>query len=337
MSGNANSLDGTQRAALVLLALDEEIATEVMRHLSEEDLRRLAACSASPIPLPVDRLNEAFEDFDKQMSQVLLPHEAGQYMRRLASIGLGEARAQKMFAPAVAAMQPIDTLKSARVSTLADLLGEEHPQVAAVIISQLPKEQAAKVLSAMPQETQTDLLGRIAALEEIPGAIVQLASEALAKALAAAGGIPSESERKQFDGVAFTASLLNELAPDQTDRLLTAIGDTNERLAPKIREAMFTFEDLRRLDSRALQQLMKEVPTEQLLVALKTASEDLREHFLKTVSSRAAAAMREDLAAMPPTRVSDVEKGQRSIVEVALRLAGEGRIVLPGSSSEKLV
>ena len=135
MSGNANSLDGTQRAALVLLALDEEIATEVMRHLSEEDLRRLAACSASPIPLPVDRLNEAFEDFDKQMSQVLLPHEAGQYMRRLASIGLGEARAQKMFAPAVAAMQPIDTLKSARVSTLADLLGEEHPQVAAVIIS----------------------------------------------------------------------------------------------------------------------------------------------------------------------------------------------------------
>ena len=166
-----------------------------------------------------------------------------------------------------------------------------------------------------------------------------MASEALAKAIANAGGLEEEAEDRSFDGVAFAAGLLNELPAGETDRLLGAISEGGEEdLGSKIRNAMFTFEDLARLNQRSLQVLMREVQSETLLLALKTASEALRNHFLSAVSSRAAATMREDLATMPPARLSEVEKAQTEIVQTAMRLAGENRVTLPGGGGgEKMV
>ncbi len=220
---------------------------------------------------------------------------------------------------------------------MAELLQEEHPQIASVIISQLPRDRAAKVLLAMREDHQAEMLVRIASLEEVPEQALEVATKALLKSLRDAGALGTVEERAEFDGVAFAAALMNEMPTDDNDRLLEELEDSVPELAPKIREAMFTFEDLGQIDNRSLQMLMREIASDQLLIALKTASEELREKFFMAVSKRAAATMREDLEIMPPKRLSDVESAQREIVDAAMRLAADGQLALPGGAGGELV
>jgi len=332
-------LTGQQKAALLILGIDEPIAQKVLKYLEPDDLKRLAAQADQLATFPIEALDTVFEDFERRMREPVLPRGAGSYVRKLTASTFGEDTARKVFTPPSATRRPLETIRQARVQTLAMLLQDEQPQLAAVIISQLPREQAAKVLGAMPANHQVDLVARIANLKEVPPQAVDMASEALAKAIDAAGGLEDDAETREFDGVAFAAGLLNELPAGETDRLLGAINEGgDEELGSRIRNAMFTFEDLSRLNQRSLQTLMREVQSETLLLALKTASEALRDHFLSAVSSRAAATMREDLANMPPARLSEVEKAQGEIVQTAMRLAGENRITLPGGGGgEKMV
>lgn len=336
-SRTAQSSSAARRAALVILGLHEEVAALVLRHLSEEALKRLAHETAALDPVPPGTIDPAIEEFEGRMRDHYAPlGKASEHLRRVATSSLGGERARRLFDPTFEDVPALEAIRSARTQTLAELLQEEQPQLAAVIISQLPREQGAKLLLAMPPDRQTDLLARIASLKEVPATAVQVASESLARALAAAGGFGGH-ERREFDGVAFSAGMLNELPPTETERLLSGMQEKNEKLVPKIREAMFTFEDLGRLEVRHLQILMREVQSDQLLIAMKTASETLREKFLSSVSSRAAASMREDLQLMPPMRLAEVETAQREIVETAMRMSSEGRLSLPGSKSEKMV
>lgn len=329
-------LSGAQKAALLVLGLDEAVASDVLRHLEEDEIRRLTEETDRLDPIPLDAMEFVFEDFERRLRDPIPPRAGGAYLRKLTSGLLGQEKAQALFAPPEAQRPAIDVIKAAHPTTLAELLAEEQPQVAAVIVSQLPRDQASKVLMAMHAERQVDILARITTLRDVPEQVVQMASEALARAIESAGGGDSVGDRKPFDGVAFTAGLLNELPPGDTERLLGTMQEEHGELAPRIREAMFTFEDLGRLPSRSLQVLMREIPSDALLIALKTASEGLREHFLTAVSTRAAAAMREELAGMPPTRLAEVETAQREIIEAAMRLMAEGRLVVPGRQ-EKMV
>ncbi|HEX4462821.1 MAG TPA: FliG C-terminal domain-containing protein [Polyangia bacterium] len=332
------TLDARQRAALVLLGLDEDVARAILSKLEQKDVRLLAEAADSLRGIKAEVLEPVFEDFERAMSAPMLPAAAGDYVRQLTAMSIGTDRAQELFSPAAPPSAPLELIKNARTATVAELLGEEHPQVAAVILSQLPRAQAAEILLVMTKEQQSDLLGRIASLETVPPHMVELASEALAKALAAAGALSEESDSKEFDGIAFAAELLNELGPTDSERLLGALGESNAKLAPRIREAMFTFEDLGRIEARQLQPLMREVPSETMLLALKTASEELRNKFLSAVSARAAESMREDLSMMPPTKLSDVEKAQRDVVDTAMKMSQQGKLALPSSGGgEKLV
>ena len=331
------SLDGPERAAMIVLGLDEDVAADVLRHLPEDDLRRLAAAVARLEPVPLDLLEPAFEEFDRALRSPVLPRGGADYLRRLATTAIGEDRVRRLLAPVTAAaLQPIDAVRAAHAVTLAQLLEDEHPQVAAVVLSQLGREQTARVLLALPAELQADLLVRLASLEEVPERAIAEAAEAVCRGLAAAGSVDTGG-RTRCDGVGHVAAILNELTAEDSQRLLAVLEEKAAPLVPKVRQAMFTFEDLGRMGARHFQVLMREVESESLLVALKTASEELRGRFLSAVSSRAAATLREDLAALPPMRLSDVEQAQRGIVETAMRLAQEGRIALPGASSEALV
>jgi flagellar motor switch protein FliG len=332
----AARLSGAERAALVVLGLDEGLACQILRHLPEGDVRRLLECVDTMTQMPVEALEPAFEDFERELRAPVPARGGGSYLRKLANAAIGAENVQRLLSPPPGPPRPIDTIKSASAPTLATLLEDEHPQVAAVLLSQLPREQAAKVLGAMPKEVQVDLLARVAGIEDVPAPAVEMASEALAKALAASGAL-SGGERTKFDGVAFTAAVLNELPATDSEHLLTTIGERDEKLGTKVREAMFTFEDLGRLGARGLQTLMREVPSETLLMALKTAAENLRDQFLAAISARAAEQLRDDLALLPPTRLSDVERAQKEIVEIAMRLSQEGRLQLPSRGGEKLV
>lgn len=341
-------LHGPQKAALVLLALDEDVAAEVLSHLDEEEVKRLAERADQLDASMVHALTPTFREFHELMqSQAPMGAKAAAlYFRDLTVRALGEDRANKILSPAAALpaleagaakVTPIAALQNAKTSALAELLQEEHPQLAAVIVAQLPRERASEVLAAMAPEQQSDVLGRLAGLTEIPAEAVALASEAVARALESAGALGDGAEKRKFDGVQFTAALLNDLSPDDSQRLLGELNERFEKVAPKVRDAMFTFEDLSSLDTKGAQQLMKEVAPDQLVIALKTASEDLRELFLGAISSRAATAMREDLAILPPMRLSEVETAQRAIVEAAQRLARDGRIQLAGGKQEAMV
>jgi flagellar motor switch protein FliG len=330
------TLAGPERAAMIVLGLDEEVAADVLRHMPEDDVRRLADAVTHLEPVPLDLLEPAFEDFDRAMRAPVLPRGGADYLRRLAASALGEERVRRLLNPAPGPRAPMESVRGARPATLAQILADEHPQVAAVVLAQLEREQAAKVLKALPEELQADLLARLAALEEVPEDALLAAAEAVGRNLEAAGG-GAEISRQPCDGVARAAALLNELTPDDSQRLLGVLESRDAALGPKVREAMFTFEDLGRMERRHFQVLMREIESDSLLVALKTAGEELRERFLGAVSSRAAATLREDLAALPPMRVSDVERAQRAIVTTAMRLAQEGRLTLPGASGEAMV
>lgn len=328
---------GPEKAALFILSLDEDLAASILSQLSEKQLKQLSDRADSLDPRMASALDKIFGEFE-QMMKTPGPIVAGaprSQFRGLAEKAFGRERAQRLLAPPAA--QPIEALKSARVGALAETLQEEHPQVAAVIVAQLPKDRAAKVLASMTPELQTEIVARVASLKEIPTDTAKVASEALARSLAAAGAIDESGERRDFDGAAFAAGLLKELTPDDSARLLDDLSARYEKVAPLVREAMLTFEHLELMDTRSMQVVMREVTPDQLVAALKTASEELKNKFLGAISQRAAATIREDLQLLPPMRLTEVEAAQRAIVETATRLAAEGRITLPGGGSETMV
>jgi flagellar motor switch protein FliG len=331
------ALNAPQKAALVMLGLDEDIAVQVMRQLDPAEVRQLSRAVESLDPIPKEALEPTLVEFERMLGARVLPRAGADYMKRLTAGAWGEDEAVKVLKAPPTPGKALESIRAARSTTLADILNEEHPQVAAAIISQFPREQAAKVLLALPEEKQLNVISRIAKLDQIPNKAIVIASEALVESLESSGGLSHMDEGREFDGVGFAASLINEMGSDDMERVLDWLEEAESDLAPKIREAMFTFEDLQRLDKRSLQTLMRDVAADRLLVALKSASEALREVFFGAVSKRAAESMREDLEILPPKRLSEVEAAQREIVDLAVQLSADGKIQLPTTGEEELV
>ena len=331
-------LQDVHKAAILLLSLDKDVARRVLRHFTDEDLRRLTEIVEDMPEVDDVVIEGACEKFLKAMRSPVTAGSQGEYVRKLVTDAVGETRAREVFDPGPVMPPAMEALRAAHAPTLAELLEGEHPQIAAVMLSQLPEAKAAQVLSALPEEQQKDLIRRILKIEEVPVQQVELVSEALAKALEAAGGIAALDARTEFDAVRVTAPILNEMPSDSSDAIIESLSEGDDaEIGTKVREAMFTFEDLARLGVRDLQLLMRDIDNETLLIALKTANEELRGKLLAGVSSRAAKQILEELPLLPPTKLSDVERAQREAVEVAMRLADAGKLVLPGSGSEQLV
>jgi flagellar motor switch protein FliG len=338
MNAAKHNLSGPHKAAIAVLALDEELAAKVLSQLDEDDLRKLARAVNELDHVGDDTLAVVFEELDRALhgkGASVIGAGATAYMRRLTGSAIGEERAARLFAPVAAAEPaPIEVLRTARVEALADLLIEEHPQIAAMVLTQLPARLASKVLRQMPAQAAGDLLARLSDLDEVPEHAVTEASESVVRALASAGGLSTSDRRADFDGLAFSAALLNEMPKDDGDRMLERVAEHDDAAAKRLREAMFTFEDLMRVDQRQMATLLRAASNEALITALQTAGDDLREHFLGALSKRAAGTLRDDLAAMPPRRVAEVEAAPREIVELATRMAAEGTLQLPPRGEE---
>ncbi len=325
------------KAAIAVLVLEEDLAGELLAHLGDAELRALSSAVEELDMIPTESLVAVLEDLERALAGPVSVSRSGgsAYVRQLATRSLGEDRARRLFAPVEEPSPvPFEQLRNARTQALADLLAEEHPQIAAVVLTQLPAATAAKVLAALTPAIAADLTARLSDLAEIPDRAVLEASEALVRALASTGGLATSDRRTDFDGLAFAAAIINEMPSDEGDALLGRVGEADAQAAARVREAMFTFEDLLRITSRALAPLLRVVPSETMVVALQTAGDTLREHFFSALAQRAAQTLREDLAAMSPRRVSEVEAAQRDIIETAMRLAAEGSLQLPPRGSE---
>lgn len=327
---------GPRKAAIALLSLDEEVAAMVLARMADHDVRKLVEAVEELDEVGPEMIDRVLTDLERGLTNPLALVRSGgtKYVRKLADRAFGTDRAQKLFGIPPVISEPLQLLRTARVNSLAQLLAEEHPQIAAVVLTQLAPGIAAKVLALMEPEMAADLASRISNLDEIPEHAVAEASESLVKALDAVGGLAGSDSRAEFDGLAFSAAIVNEMSADDGDNLLSKIAEADEGCATRIRESLFTFEDLARIASREMGNLLRNIQTEVLVTALQTATPELREHFLSSLSQRAASTLRDDLSAAAPKRVSEVEAAQREVVEQAMKLAAEGKLTMPARGGE---
>ncbi len=321
-------LTGPEKAVLLLLSLDEISATPIVAELEAGEVRKLREVASLMRAVPTASLDAVYAEFiEKTREAVAVPRGGVRYLRRLATRALGEARTQEIFVDAP--QTSMERLAGADHSALALVLENEHPQLVAAVISQLDTEKAARVMQELPEASRTAVLERLGRLNEVPAGLLEEVAQALSAELPQGGAEASMS----VDGVARSAALVRRLGRETGELLLSQLSQDDSTLAAQIRKAMYSLEDLKGLDARSLRAVLEAVPAERLTLALKTASDGLKEQIFRSMSKRAADRIREDMEMMGGVRLADVEAAQQEIVEIALRLDAEGTISLEGSAN----
>lgn len=324
-------LSGPERAITFLLSIGEERAARIVHHLDESEIRVLAEALENMNAVSTQQIESVFNEFNDSSDYYALALGSGAaVLRRMAAGVLGEEKANDLLVQEIEAPEPLHILNRIEAETLAGLLGKEHPQSLAALLAHADVGKAAAVLEYLTKDLQSDVLRRMASLEAIPHTTIEEAERALREELA----LVSEAKVAPINGVKRAAELMARLDAETSERLIEEIDGANEELALAIKRAIFTFEDLLRIPNRDLQTLLREVSSEQLRYALKTASPELKEHILSAMSRRAAEMLEDELAGMGPIKLAVVEEAQSAITEIALRLQQEGKIASVGGGEE---
>jgi flagellar motor switch protein FliG len=328
--------EGIHASAILLLALGEDCAAEVFKFLAPKEVHRLGERMARLTTVADAQFDDVLTRFDGAVeSQRSLVGDAGAYVSNVLKLALGDDKAGLLIDRIVQGrdVSGIESLKWMDPGAIAELIRNEHPQIIATILVHLDRDHASGVLAALDERPRKDVVLRIATLDGIqPNALKEL-NDVLSKVLA--GG---ERVRKApLGGPKAAAEILNFLGSTIEVAVLGAIREDDADLAQKIEEQMFTFADLMKLDNKGLQRVLRDVPGEQLIVALKGAEPEMREKVLANMSARAAETLREDLESRGPVRVSDVEAQQKEILKLVKRLADEGEIMMVSGSEESYV
>ena len=328
--------EGVHASAILMLALGEECAAEVFKFLAPKEVQRLGERMARLTTVADAQFDDVLARFESQVdSQRSLVSDTGAYVSNVLKLALGDDKAGLLIDRIVQGrdVSGIESLKWMDAQAVAELIRNEHPQIIASILVHLDRDQASGVLGAFDDRTRNDVVLRIATLDGIqPNALKEL-NEVLSKVLA--GG---ERIRKQpLGGVKTAAEILNFLGASAESAVLDAIRSGDADLAQKIEDQMFTFDDLMKLDNKAIQLVLREVANDALIIALKGAEPEMREKIFANMSSRAAETLREDLESKGPVRVSEVEAQQKEILKTVRRLGDEGQIMIGGGGDESFV
>jgi flagellar motor switch protein FliG len=317
-------LTGPEKAVLFLLSLDEAVAMPIVRELAESDLRKLRAVASTMREIPAEALDDAFGEFlNRSSSAVAVPRGGLAYLKRLSAGALGEEKAREVFEDRTTT-SPLSRLEAAPPEAVAALMASEPSQLVAAVLARLEPNAAAAVLACMPQDRQGTLVAQVSQMTELPAKVVEDVANALANEL------PTDDAATliSVDGVARAAEMLNAAGKETSDSILKRIEEDDATIAAEVRTAMFTFDDLARLDARAMRELLREVPSERLTMALKGASPAVLQAVYGGLSGRAAELIKDDLELLGKVRKADLDASRREIVEAALRLESDGRIDL---------
>ena len=328
--------DGVQDAAIFLMSLGEEEAAEVFKHLSPKEVQRLGETIARMRAVSKDKVDDVLVRFTSEAaSQSLLVSDTDNYVRAVLRRALGEDKASLLIDRILQGgdVSGIESLKWMDPNSVAELLRNEHPQILAAILVHLDQDHAASILKQFTERTRNEVMLRIATLEGIQPTALKDLNEALYQVLA--GG--DKIRKSSLGGVQTAAEIINLLGTSLETSVVDSIRENDPDLAQRIMDKMFTFEDLLKLDNKAIQMVLKEVASDALVIALKGASAELREKILANMSSRAAEALREDLESRGPVRLSEVEAQQKDILKIVRRLSDEGQIVLGGGGDDAFV
>jgi flagellar motor switch protein FliG len=325
---------GVEKAAILLLTLGESEAAEILKHMGAKDVQRLGRSMAELTNVSRDEVRNVLGAFTSAVEkQTSLGVGGDEFVRKVLVNALGEEKAANLMDRISLGGQRkgLEALKWMSARAVADLVRNEHPQIIAIVLSYLDSDQSAEVLACYTPEVRADLVMRVATLDGIqPSALAEL-DEMMEKQFAAAGG---SSKSSSLGGLKVAAEMVNLLDSSVGTTLMTDIGKADERLSQSIQDLMFVFDDLVEVDDRGMQELLRQVPADKLLIALKGVDEAFKTKVFKNMSQRAAEMLKSDLEAKGPVRLADVEAAQKEILLAARKLSDAGTISLGGKGEE---
>lgn len=326
----SNGLTDIEKAAVLLISLGEADAAEILKHLGPKEVQRIGEAMSRLDNVPQSRVESVVSDFlDVVSDQTGIGINNDRYIRAMLNQALGEDKAKTLIDRILFSTNTsgLDTLRWMDPRQVAEIIRFEHPQIQAVIISYLEPDQAANVLGYFDDKVRLDIVMRVAALDQIQPQALQELNDMLESQFTG----PRSTQLTKLGGVKSAADIMNFIDTQIEAELMDAIKETDEGLATQISDLMFVFDNLMDVEDRGIQVILREIQTDQLVVALKGADTQLQEKIFKNMSKRAAELLRDDLEAKGPVRVSEVEAAQKEILNVARRLADEGEITLGGS------
>ncbi len=323
------------KAAILMLALGETEAAEVMKHLGPRDVQKLGAAMSTMEPIAHEDISNVLGEFNTITGQHSeYGTNSDEYLRSVLTQALGTDKAASLLNRILgdADVSGIESLKWMDPASVADLIQNEHPQIIATILVHLEHDQSADILSKFTERLRNDVLLRIATLDGVQPVALQELNQVLTRLLS---GNESNAIKKQaMGGTRTAAEILNFMGGTIENSVMDAFRNYDADMAQKVMDAMFGFENLMDIDDRGIQLLLREVQSDSLIIALKGAPTELKEKFLKNMSQRAADMLREDMETKGPVRVSEVEAQQKAILVIVRRLADEGQLVIGGKGDD---
>ena len=319
--------EGVQKGAILLLALGEDEAAAVMKHLGPREVQKLGAAMSAMNAVQHNELETVLEEFrDETAMNTSIGLDSDNYIRKVLNKALGDDKAASLLGRILGASDAsgIESLKWMDAQSVADLIRSEHPQIIATILVHLERYHACEVLNHFKERVRDDVVLRIATLDGVQPAALRELNDVLTKLLTGNEGL----KKKPMGGIRAAAEILNFMSGEDETSVMTNLKNYDGAMAEKIMDEMFVFDNIIDIDDRGIQVLLREVQSEALIVALKGSSQELRDKIFKNMSQRAAEMMREDLESKGPVRLSEVEAQQKEILQTVRRLADEGQIML---------
>jgi len=327
--------EGVNKSAILLLTLGADEAAEVMKFLEPKEVQKISTAMVALKNLTREEIALVFEEFHEIASEkTTFGMDSDSYIRDMLKKALGDDKAAGLIDRILhnSDTSGIDSLKWMEPSSIADLVANEHPQIIATIMVHLDPDMAATVLALLTERLRNDVLLRIATLDSVQPVALHELNDVLTKLLS--GNAVGKKSIK--GGVRTAAEILNFIGSTQ-EAVLESVRGHDPELAQKIMDEMFVFEDVLDIEDRGIQLILREVQSESLIVALKGASEELRDKILKNMSQRAAEMLREDLESKGPVKLSEVEAEQKEILKIVRRLADEGQVSIGSGGDEAYV
>ncbi|MEH6393549.1 flagellar motor switch protein FliG [Pseudoalteromonas sp.] len=333
---DVDKLDGVDKAAILLLSLSEEDAAQILKHLEPKQVQKVGMAMAAIDDLSQAKISAVHNLFIEQIQSFsTIGFQSEDFIKKALTAALGEDKAASLIDQIVmgSGAKGLDSLKWMDSKQVANIIRNEHPQIQTIVLSYLEPEQSAEILAQFPEKVRLDLTMRIANLEEVQPAALQELNEIMEKQFAGQAG----AQAAKMGGLKAAADIMNYLDTNIEGQLMDSIREHDEEMSQQIQDLMFVFENLMDVDDRGIQAILREVQQDVLMKAIKGTDDALKEKILSNMSKRAADMLADDLEAMAPVRISEVEAAQKEILSTARRLADSGEIMLGGGGGEEFL
>lgn len=327
---------GVQKAAVLMLALGEDEAAEVMKFLSPREVQQLGAAMSTMKSVQSEELEQVLAEFRRETEQqTSIGIDSDDYIRSVLTKALGDDKASSLLNRILGAREAsgIESLKWMDGQSVSELIRNEHPQIIATILVHLERDHASEVMSYFTERLRNDVVLRIATLDGVQPAALRELNDVLTKLLTGNEGL----KKKQMGGVRAAAEIMNFFSGEHETAVMSNLKGYDADMAQRIMDEMFVFDNIIDIDDRGIQTILREVPSEALIIALKGAGQELREKIFANMSQRAGEMLKEDLEAKGPVRLSEVETQQKEILTIVRRLADEGVIQLGAKGEDPYV